>query len=102
VTEQRYASHILNLYRLLPDTPTQPRQADRAIVSRLFKEGVPIEHFQAALLLGSARRTCRDPELQPLDPIKSIAYFIPVLKQLPDSPPPDGYLDYLRCKLKIT
>ena len=36
---------------------------------------------------------------QPLPPIRSLAYFRPVIDELQANPLPDAYLDYLRLKL---
>ena len=101
MTRDHYLRQILALYRLLPDTPQRFHKGDRAIVDRLFEQEVPVRHVEAALLLGSVRRVCRDPELPALDPIRSIAYFLPVLSQLPTTTAPHGYLEYLRRKLSI-
>jgi hypothetical protein len=35
-----------------------------------------------------------------LSKIRSLAYFLPVIKELQLQPLPDGYLDYLRLKLR--
>jgi hypothetical protein len=42
----------------------------------------------------------RSAELPPLPKIRSLAYFIPVIEELRQQPLPDGYLDYLRLKLR--
>ena len=59
----------LRLYRLLPDTPHRFHHGDRVIVDQLFDQDLPLTVLQAALLLGSARRACRDPRLPKLQPI---------------------------------
>jgi hypothetical protein len=35
----------------------------------------------------------------PLSPIRSLAYFLPVIDELLPHPAPDNYLEYLRLKL---
>jgi hypothetical protein len=35
-----------------------------------------------------------------LSPIRSVAYFRPVIDELRTHPAPEGYLDYLRLKLR--
>ena len=101
MTRKQYRQNVLRLYRLLPDTPHQGHNRDRAIVDQLFDDDVPFSTVEAALLLGTARRACRDPELPRLDTIRSIAYFLPILQQISTTPPPAGYLDYLRRTLNI-
>ena len=96
LTRYQYLRQVILLYRALPDTPDRFHNGDRTIANRLFESRVPISKVEAALLLGTARRACRDPHLPPLQPIRSLAYFMPILGQLPKTPPPDGYLDYLR------
>ena len=40
------------------------------------------------------------PNVPPLPQIRSLAYFQPVIAELQQQPLPDGYLDYLRLKLR--
>ena len=99
MTRSHYRRQLLRLYRSLPDTPHRCHRGDHAIVDQLFDHDVPLTRIEAALLLGSARRASREPSLPKLHPIRSLAYFLPVLRELPATPPPDGYLDYLRHTL---
>jgi hypothetical protein len=39
--------------------------------------------------------------LPPLAPIRSLAYFLPVVEELTENPVDAGYLDYLRHKMRI-
>ena len=90
MTRSHYRRQLLRLYRLLPDTPHRFHHGDRVIVDQLFDQDLPLTVLQAALLLGSARRACRDPRLPKLQPIRSLAYFLPILRELPTTPPPRG------------
>ena len=54
---------------------------------------------ESALLLASLRRLLRPADLPPLSPIRSLAYFQPVVDELRVHPMPAHYLDYLRLKL---
>ena len=49
--------------------------------------------------LATARRLLRDPSYPPLNPIRSLHYFLPVIEELLDQSPPQAYFDYLRSKL---
>lgn len=102
MTRKAYHQEALRLYRQLPDTPQRFHHGDRAVVDMLLEQGVTLSTIEAALLLGAARRACRDPSLHKLEPIRSIAYFLPVIREIPHTNPPDGYLDYLRQTLRIT
>lgn len=95
-----YASAVIALYLEQPDTPMRVSQADQALALRLDKDGVRLETVEAALLLGSLRRLLRPKDAAPLSPIRSLAYFLPVIEELTQNPSPGNYLDYLRLKLQ--
>jgi hypothetical protein len=54
---------------------------------------------ESALLLAFVRWLIRPDGLPPLSPIRSGAYFEPVITQLQQTPSPANYTDYLRHKL---
>ena len=95
-----YTSAVLTLYVDLPDTPLRASVQDQRLAQRLFETGVPLSLVETALLLGSLRRLCRPSELPPLPRVRSLAYFEPVIEELQEHPVHDGYLDYLRLKLR--
>jgi hypothetical protein len=95
-----YTSAVLTLYVDLPDTPLRISVQDQCLAQRLFETGVPLSLVETALLLGSLRRLCRPSDLRPLPRIRSLAYFQPVIEELQEHPVRDGYLDYLRLKLR--
>jgi hypothetical protein len=64
------------------------------------KEGVLLETVETALLLGSLRRLIRPDDAPRLAPIRSLAYFRPVIEELRENPAPENYRDYLRLKLR--
>jgi hypothetical protein len=94
-----YVAAVLNLYVDLPYTPLRASAQDQWMARRLHEQSVPLSLVQSALLLASLRRLMRPAELPPLSPIRSLAYFQPVITELQQNPLPDGYLDYLRLKL---
>ena len=95
-----YTATVLNLYLDLPDTPLRASIQDQRLAQRLFETGIPLSLVETALLLGSLRRLCRPSDVRPLPRIRSLAYFQPVIQELQEHPAPDGYLDYLRLKLR--
>jgi hypothetical protein len=95
-----YVAAVLMLYVDLPDTPLRPGPRDHSLARQLYEQGVPISLVESALLLGSLRRFLRPAELPPLSPIRSLGYFQPVITELQQQPLPEGYLDYLRLKLR--
>jgi hypothetical protein len=97
-----YLTSVMTLYLQLPETPMRASLSDQALVRRLDTDGVPLETVEAALLLGSLRRLIRPKEAPSLSPIRSLAYFLPVIEELSEAPTPGNYLDYLRLKLQQT
>jgi len=95
-----YTAAVLMLYLDLPDTPLRPSPQDQALARRLHEQGVPLSLVESALLLASLRRMVRPSELPPLPPIRSLAYFQPVITELQQQALPEGYLDYLRLKFQ--
>lgn len=99
MSEAEYVAALLTLYADLPDTPLHPSPADQALARKLFAE-VPLTLTESSLLLGTLRRLSRPPGMPPLPKVRSLAYFLPVIEELKLQPLPDGYLDYLRLKLR--
>ena len=98
--EASYVATLILLYIDLPDTPLRPGPQDQATARRLFQQGVSLSLAESALLLASLRRLIRDSDRPPLAPIRSLAYFHPVIAELQQQPLPDGYVDYLRGKFQ--
>jgi hypothetical protein len=95
----RYVSTVLTLYLGLPETPLRPSAQDRRCARELYDRGVPLPVVESAFLLASLRRLLRPADVPPLSPIRSLAYFQPVIAELLSNPAPENYLDYLRFKL---
>src|SRR5579863_5697824 len=94
-----YVIAVLNLYGELPDTPPRTNPQDQRQARGWFDRGVPLSVVETALLLASLRRI-RPPGIPSLPRIRSLAYFQPVIEELLEHPVPDGYLQYLRFKLR--
>src|SRR5580700_10386498 len=95
-----YVSSVLTLYIDLPDTPLHASTQDQRQARTWFDRGVPLAAIETALLLASLRRRIRPSDVPPLSRIRSLAYFHPVIEELLEQPVPDGYLHYLRLKLR--
>lgn len=95
-----YIAAAVTLYTELPDTPLRASMSDQWLARRFYDDGVSLELLETAFLLGSLRRLVRPADAAPLSPIRSLAYFRPVIEELRAHPAPDGYLDYLRLKLR--
>ena len=83
-----YVAAVLLLYTDLPDTPRRTSSYDQAVARSLFEQGVTLEVVESALLLGSLRRCVRPPAALPLPPIRSLAYFSPIMEELQRQPMP--------------
>jgi len=97
--KDRYVRHILDLYRKTPGTRGRARPADRRLAEQLYRAGTPAETVRAALLLSAARRTVRPLDAEPLQPVNSLHYFLPVIEEIEQQPLDPGYLLYLAAKL---
>jgi len=100
VADTAYVAAVVAMYVDLPDTPIRANTRDRWVARKLKEDGVPLPIIESALLLASLRRRIRPEGLPPLPPIRSLAYFRPVIAELLQQPLPDGYRDYLRLKLR--
>ena len=100
IAEPAYISAVLMTYIDLPDTPLRTGPRDQWLARQFFEQGVPLTIVESALLLASVRRLTRGPDRPPLSPIRSLAYFQPVISELQQQSLPTGYVDYLRLKLR--
>jgi hypothetical protein len=94
-----YAVSVLTLYVDLPDTPLRTNTQDQRQARSWFDRGIPLSVVETALILACLRRI-RPPGVPSLPRIRSLAYFQPVIEELLEHPVPDGYLQYLRFKLR--
>lgn len=91
--QRDFVAAVVKLYTQLPDTPERPRAPDRSLARQWFQQRIPLPEIEAALALAIARRTYRAPSAEPLQPIRSLCYFVPVLAEIRS----DTFdLDYLR------
>jgi hypothetical protein len=95
-----YVAAVVTLYVELPDTPLRASSSDQWLARRFHDDSVPLHLVETALLLGSLRRLIRPADAPRLSPIRSLAYFRPVIDELREHPAPESYIDYLRLKLR--
>jgi hypothetical protein len=96
-----YIAAVLKMYLELPETPSRAGPHDRRTALDLYERRVTFLTVEAAMLLSSLRRLGRPPDHLPLSSIRSLAYFRPTIEEVQANPIPDGYLDYLRRKVRI-
>jgi hypothetical protein len=97
-----YVTAVVTLYMDMPDTPMRISASDQWLARHFYQDGVPMETVETALLLGSLRRLIRPADSPRLAPIRSLAYFRPVIEELQENPAPENYRDYLRLKLRMS
>jgi hypothetical protein len=95
-----YVASVITLYLEMPDTPMRVSASDQWLARSLHQDGVPLETVETALLLGSLRRMIRPTDAPRLAPIRSLAYFRPVIEELQENPAPENYREYLEIKLR--
>ena len=95
-----YVSSVLTIFVELPETPLRTTAADQWLARHFHDDGVPLRVVETALLLGSLRRLIRPADAPRLSPIRSLAYFRPIIDELRAHPARESYLDYLRLKLR--
>jgi hypothetical protein len=95
-----YVASVLTLFVDLPDTPLRATTQDQRHAHSWFARGVPLPIIETALLLASLRRKTRAPDMPRLPRIRSLAYFQPVVDELLENTVAEGYLHYLRHKLR--
>ena len=95
-----YVSAVLNLYLGLPETPLRASAQDRKLARQLHQRSVALRVVESAFLLASVRRLARPADVPALSPIRSLAYFQPVIEELLSNPAPENYVEYLRLKLQ--
>lgn len=96
----QYQSAVLKFYLELPETPASAGLQDKKRAEELYARGIKLATVETALLLASLRRLGRPDDWPPLAPIRSLAYFMPVIEELLHNPVPDDYREYLSRKLR--
>ncbi len=100
LTLHQYVQRLLQAYRNTPGTLGRIRPEDRQLADQLYLRGIPLSVLETAFALAAARRGFRPFDAPPLNPIRSLRYFLPVLDELLSRPPlPDDYLTYLEAKV---
>ncbi|HYO12247.1 MAG TPA: hypothetical protein VE685_03515 [Thermoanaerobaculia bacterium] len=95
-----YTRKLLDLYCGLPHTAARrPSTYDRRLADQLWERNIPFQIIESAFLLAMARRSSREPSRLPLPPIRSLAYFLPLIEELRHQELDPRYLLYLRDKM---
>jgi|SRR5581483_3584362 len=95
-----YVRRVLETYRATPGTCGAARSPDRLLAAQLYERGVPFESVENALTLAAARRLIRPADAPPLAPVRSLAYFLPVIDEVLKLTIGPDYFRYLRHKIQ--
>ena len=98
--QEEYVRRVLDAYRQTPGTAGTVRRPDRMLAAQLFQRGVSVQMIENALVLAAARRMMRPAEAPPLNTIRSLAYFLPVIDEVRQLRVSPEYFKYLRHKLQ--
>ena len=99
-SQEEYIRQILEAYRQTPGTMGTVRRPDRVLAARLYQRGVCASVIENAFVLAAARRLMRPTDAPPLGPIRSLAYFLPVIEEVLALRVSTDYFQYLRYKLE--
>jgi hypothetical protein len=96
----RYVSEVIRLYRATPTVVGHVRHADRVLARRLYDERVPLYVIRNALILGAARRLLHNGFSTPMPPVRSLHYFVPLVREVLDRPPGYREVEHMVDKLR--
>ena len=98
--QKDYVQRVLEAYRKTPGTMGTVRRPDRLLAEQLYQRGVSVSVIENALVLAAARRLIRPADSPPLDSIRSLAYFLPVIEEVLGLSVSQDYFQHLRQKLE--
>jgi hypothetical protein len=97
---EEYIRQVLEAYRKTLGTMGTVRPPDRVLAAQLYQRGVCASVIENAFVLAAARRLMRPADAPPLGPIRSLAYFLPVIEEVLGLRVSTDYFQYLRHKLE--
>ncbi len=90
-----YLERVISAYLHPPDTPRKARPLDWAVASSFYKRRLPLATVKHAIRLATLRRRFREQGLEPLETVRSLAYYRPLVQQIHDQPHDPGYITYI-------
>jgi hypothetical protein len=99
LSPEEYVRRVLEVYRKMPGTTGTVRRPDRMLAAQLHQRGISVQVIENALVLAATRRLVRPADASPLGPIRSLAYFLPVIEEVLELRVSPDYFEYLRHKL---
>ena len=99
-SQNDYVERLLRAYRQTPTTMGTVRPADRAVAVELHARGISLRVVENAFILAASRRLMRAPGAPRLMPIRSLAYFLPVIEEVIEMRISQNYFVYLEHKIR--
>jgi hypothetical protein len=99
-SQEEYIRRVLEAYRKTPGTMGTVRRPDRVVALQLYQRGISVSVIENAFLLAATRRLMRPANSPPLGPIRSLAFFLPVIEEVLGLRVNPDYFQYLRHKLE--
>jgi hypothetical protein len=96
----QYVRAVLSLYRATPGVLGRVRNADRTLAGQLYDQGIPLYLVANAFVVAAARRQTHNAFSSPLPPIRSLHYFLGVIRELLERPLGPRDIDELRRVLR--
>jgi hypothetical protein len=96
----RYVAEVLRLYRATPTVLGRVRRADRALAHQLYEQHIPLYAVSNAFVLGAARRLLHNGFSAPMPPVRSLHYFLPLLREVLDRPPGPREIEQMVDRLR--
>ena len=97
---REYVRRVLEAYRATPGACGVIRRPDRVLAVQLQERGVPVTAVENALALAAVRRIIRPDGAPPLPPVRSLAYFLPVIDEVLATDVNPAYYQHVRNKLR--
>lgn len=100
MSREDYVRQVLDGFRATPTTCGQTSPCDHDLAMRLYLKRIPFTAVDGAFVLAAARRTYRNPNGAPLAPIRSLRYFLPIIREILSEPVDPGEVSYLWWKMQ--
>ena len=97
--QKEYIRQVLEAYRKTPGATGTVRRADRLLAAQLYQRGLSAQVIENALVLAASRRLLRPADAPSLGPIRSLAYFLPLIEEVLELRVSPDYFQYHRHKL---
>lgn len=99
-SEDAYVQSVRECFEGLGCVTAKFNASDAQSARRLQQRAVPLAAIRDALLLGACRKYVSWLNGAPPEPIRSLAYFEPVIAEIQETPPPPGYSAHLRREIQ--